>query len=81
MDGILKNVQDPSWWFTACFVGAVVAVVGGLLVNRIERRLGAIWAWYGLRSATRRTRRRKPSQPLRLIHNFLRLRILAFSNV
>jgi hypothetical protein len=46
MDIIIKNLSDPSWWFTAFFVAIVASVIAGFLKDRTERFLGGASARY-----------------------------------
>ena|SRR5436853_64710 len=57
MDDILKNLQDPSWWFTVWVAGIIIAFGCGLLITPTERKLATISSWYEARSAIRRARR------------------------
>ena len=35
MDAIIKNLSDPSWWFTAIFAAIIAAVVGAYLKDSL----------------------------------------------
>jgi hypothetical protein len=40
MDAIFKNLQDPSWWFTAFIVGIIASVVAGFTKDYLEKTFG-----------------------------------------
>jgi len=42
MDAIIKNLSDPSWWFSAFFIAIIASVVAGFLKDRIERLISNV---------------------------------------
>jgi hypothetical protein len=39
MEAIIKNLSDPSWWFSAFIVAIFASIIAGFLKDRIERML------------------------------------------
>lgn len=42
MNGVIQNLKDPSWWFTALFMGILASVLAGFLKDHIERWLSSL---------------------------------------
>jgi hypothetical protein len=46
MNGILSNLRDPSWWFTAIFVTIIAGVAAGFLKETLEKLISASSSGY-----------------------------------
>ena len=57
MDSIYRLVTDPAWWFTAIFIGLIIAVVGGLITTPLQRWFGTVFTGYKSRAAASRAER------------------------
>jgi hypothetical protein len=57
MKGILANLRDPAWWFSAFFVAIVASLLAGFVKDRIAKALEKYWSWYRGRRRARSAQR------------------------